>query len=186
VAGTPYFYKKKRFMKNYFTASAGRLLLAFCLGTSGLLTTACNDDNEEVVMQDYAAIDEEIIKKYIADNNIANAQRQTSGLYFAPITTEPNATRAVAGKTVSVLYTGRLLNGTVFDASSQRNNTPIEFVLGAGRVIPGWDEGIALMRKGERATLLIPSGLAYGGRGAGGSIPPNAVLRFEVELVDVK
>ncbi len=70
------------------------------------------------------------------------------------VSSEPNAMQATAGKTVSVLYTGRLINGTVFDASSQHGNKPIEFVLGRGQVIQGWDEGIALMRKGEKATLL--------------------------------
>jgi len=92
---------------------------------------------------------------------------------------------AIAGKTVSVHYTGYLENGTVFDSSISRGE-PISFPLGQGRVIKGWDEGIALLKVGEKARLLIPSALAYGNRGAGGLIPPGADLIFDVELVGVK
>jgi FKBP-type peptidyl-prolyl cis-trans isomerase len=98
----------------------------------------------------------------------------------------PTGTPAVPGKTVSVRYTGELLDGTVFDASAKHGNEPFDFVLGEGKVIPGWDEGIALMRKGEKGVLLLPSALGYGPEGAGSDIPPNAVLRFEVELLDVR
>ena len=89
------------------------------------------------------------------------------------------------GNTVKVHYKGELLDGTMFDSSFKRNQ-PIEFSLGVGQVIPGWDEGIALLTKGAKATLVIPSDLAYGAAGAGGVIPPNATLKFEVELVDFK
>jgi FKBP-type peptidyl-prolyl cis-trans isomerase len=77
------------------------------------------------------------------------------------------------------------LNGTEFDSSYSRN-TPFEFTLGMGQVIRGWDEGIALMPIGSKATLLIPSELGYGSRGAGGSIPPDTILRFDVELIGVR
>jgi peptidylprolyl isomerase len=90
-----------------------------------------------------------------------------------------------AGDIVSVHYTGTLTDGKVFDSSVQRGE-PIKFELGNGQVIPGWDEGIALMKKGGKARLTIPPNLAYGERGAGGVIPPNATLIFEVELVDVQ
>jgi len=92
---------------------------------------------------------------------------------------------AEKGKTVSVHYEGSLLNGQVFDSSFQRNQ-PISFQLGVGQVIPGWDEGIQLLRVGDKARLVIPSELAYGAAGAGGVIPPNATLLFDVELVEVK
>jgi len=92
---------------------------------------------------------------------------------------------AKAGSTVAVHYTGYLLDGTVFDSSISRGE-PISFPIGTGRVIKGWDEGIALLKVGEKARLLIPSALAYGERGAGGLIPPNADLVFDVELVSVK
>jgi peptidyl-prolyl cis-trans isomerase A (cyclophilin A) len=93
--------------------------------------------------------------------------------------------QAQAGKTVSVHYTGKFQDGRVFDSSVSRGE-PITFPLGQGRVIKGWDEGIALMKVGGTAQLIIPPDLGYGERGAGGVIPPNATLVFDVELVDVK
>lgn len=89
-----------------------------------------------------------------------------------------------AGQTVSVHYIGTLADGTEFDNSYKRGE-PIQFKLGAGRVIPGWDLGIAQMKEGGKAVLVIPPELAYGDRGAGGVIPPKATLRFRVELVAV-
>jgi len=94
-------------------------------------------------------------------------------------------TEAQAGKTVSVHYTGWLLDGTKFDSSKDRNQ-PLSFPLGRGQVIKGWDEGVAGMKVGGKRTLVIPPDLGYGARGAGGVIPPNATLKFEVELLDVK
>ena len=93
--------------------------------------------------------------------------------------------QAEAGTTVSVHYTGKLQDGKVFDSSVSRGE-PITFQLGKGKVIKGWDEGIALMKVGGKAQLIIPPQLGYGERGAGGVIPPNATLVFDVELVDVK
>jgi FKBP-type peptidyl-prolyl cis-trans isomerase FkpA len=92
---------------------------------------------------------------------------------------------ALAGKTVSVHYTGWLTDGTKFDSSKDRGQ-PFSFPLGAGRVIKGWDEGVAGMKVGGKRTLVIPPELGYGARGAPGAIPPNATLKFEVELLDVK
>ena len=89
------------------------------------------------------------------------------------------------GSSVSVHYSGYLLDGTKFDSSYDRGE-PITFPLGQGRVIKGWDEGISLLSKGAKAKFIIPSDLAYGERGAGGVIPPGATLIFEVELVDFK
>jgi len=107
----------------------------------------------------------------------------TSGLAYFMIK-EGEGEQATAGKTVSVHYTGKLTDGTKFDSSHDRN-APIEFPLGEGRVIPGWDEGIALLKVGGKATFIIPPHLAYGARGAGGVIPPNATLIFEVELLEI-
>jgi peptidylprolyl isomerase len=92
---------------------------------------------------------------------------------------------AEPGTRVSVHYTGMLDDGTVFDSSYDRGE-PISFVLGIGQVIPGWDEGIDLMAAGGKGRLIIPSELAYGSAGAGGVIPPDATLTFDVELVDVQ
>src|SRR5262249_40199769 len=93
---------------------------------------------------------------------------------------------AKAGQTVQVHYTGKLTNGQKFDSSYDRGK-PIEFVLGKGQVIKGWEEGIAGMKKGEKRHLIIPPQLGYGDRGTpGGPIPPNATLHFDVELVGIK
>lgn len=140
----------------------------------------------EVVDFNYAATDDAIIRKYLTDKNITAFQKTASGLYYVPGTANPSGTLAAAGKTATVLYTGTLLDGTVFDASSLHGNVPFSFVVGSGQVIAGWDEGIALMRKGEKATLLLPSALGYGPSGASTSIAPNTVIRFDVEVTDVK
>ena len=88
-----------------------------------------------------------------------------------------------AGSRVKVHYTGKLTDGTKFDSSRDRGQ-PLEFVVGAGQVIRGWDEGITQLQKGQKAILTCPPDYAYGAAGAGGVIPPNATLIFEVELVD--
>ena len=111
--------------------------------------------------------------------------KTTSGLEYNEIEAGTGA-QAEAGKTVKVHYTGKFPDGKVFDSSIPRGE-PIEFVLGTGRVIKGWDEGIAIMKVGGKAVLTIPPHLAYGERGAGGGvIPPNATLVFDVELEEVK
>ena len=107
-----------------------------------------------------------------------------SGLEYIEVEAGTGA-QAEAGKTVSVHYTGKLQDGKVFDSSISRGE-PITFPLGRGRVIKGWDEGIALMKVGGKAQLVIPPHLAYGESGAGGIIPPNATLVFDVELVSVE
>ena len=110
--------------------------------------------------------------------------KTTSGLEYIEVEVGTGA-QAVAGKTVAVHYTGKFQDGKVFDSSIPRGE-PIEFQLGKGKVIKGWDEGITLMKVGGKAQLIIPPDLGYGERGAGGVIPPNATLVFDVELVSVK
>ncbi|MBV9175164.1 MAG: FKBP-type peptidyl-prolyl cis-trans isomerase [Chloroflexi bacterium] len=92
---------------------------------------------------------------------------------------------AQAGKTAVVHYTGWLMDGTKFDSSLDRNQ-PFSFPVGGGKVIKGWDEGVAGMKVGGKRVLIVPPELGYGSRGAGGVIPPNATLKFEVQLLDVK
>lgn len=121
------------------------------------------------------------LKAYFAKNQI-EPQRTETGLYYLK-TQEGNGVMPKAGDNVKVHYTGTFMDGTVFDSSIERGE-PIEFPLGVGYVIPGWDEGIKLMSKGEKGVLYIPYYLAYGERGAGGVIPPYANLIFEVELVE--
>lgn len=107
-----------------------------------------------------------------------------SGLRYQ-IIQEGEGTKAEAGKTVAVHYKGMLADGAEFDNSYKRGN-PIEFPVGMGNVIPGWDEGIQLLKVGDKARFVIPSDLAYGSSGAGGVIPPDATLVFDVELMNVK
>ena len=107
-------------------------------------------------------------------------EKTASGLRYK-ILESGSGPKPKQGDRVRVHYQGYLLDGTLFD-SSVRRNQPIEFLLGEGQVIPGWDEGIALLSQGDKAEFLIPADLAYGARGAGGVIPPNAPLRFEVRL----
>ena len=115
----------------------------------------------------------------------AAAKTTPSGLTYV-VTRQGTGQRLKAGDVVSVHYTGLLTNGTKFDSSLDRNE-PIAFPLGAGRVIKGWDEGVALLRVGDQATLIIPPQLGYGPRGAGGGvIPPDATLIFIVEVVGVQ
>lgn len=106
-----------------------------------------------------------------------------SGLQYEDVTIG-TGTEAIAGKTVEVHYTGTLTNGTKFDSSVDRGR-PFSFRLGIGQVIRGWDEGVAGMKIGGKRKLVIPSELGYGARGAGGVIPPNATLVFDVELLKV-
>lgn len=130
-----------------------------------------------------AGAEDGLLAAYLAQNNI-NVLPRESGLIF--IEKEKGSGEKVApGKTVSVHYEGRLLDGTVFDSSIERGE-PIEFPIGVGHVIPGWDEGISLMNVGGKAQLIVPSHLAYGERGAGNIIPSYSTLIFDVEVVGVK
>lgn len=106
-----------------------------------------------------------------------------SGLKYVEVKVGTGAT-AVSGKEVTVHYTGTFADGKKFDSSLDRKE-PFAFQLGAGHVIKGWDEGVAGMKIGGRRKLFIPSALGYGRRGAGGVIPPDTDLQFEVELLDV-
>ena len=110
--------------------------------------------------------------------------KTSSGLLYK-FEKENNSHKPSNGNKVKVHYKGMLLDGTVFDSSFKRNQ-PIEFTLGVGQVIKGWDEGISLLGIGDKASFIIPSDLAYGAAGAGGVIPPDATLVFEVELISAE
>ena len=136
---------------------------------------------ENMLIEKKKKIEEE---KVIISNLTTDFSKTKSGLYYK-INKIGSGSNPSTGQTVSVHYKGTLLDKTEFDSSFKRN-TPIEFTLGVGQVIPGWDEGIMLLKKGGSGTLIIPPELAYGSSGAGGVIPPNSTLIFEVELVDIK
>ena len=121
------------------------------------------------------------LMEYLVSNRI-RPEATESGLYYLK-TQDGNGERPEFGQMVRVHYTGKLLDGTVFDSSYDRGE-PIIFPIGAGQVIPGWDEGIMLMSKGERGVLYIPYYLGYGDRAVGDKIAPFSNLIFEVELID--
>jgi FKBP-type peptidyl-prolyl cis-trans isomerases 1 len=139
------------------------------------------EEQYNAYMEQARAAEDSTMQEYIAKNKIKVAPT-ASGLYFIS-KKAGNGAQATPGQRVFVHYTGKLLDGTKFDSSYDRGE-PIDFVLGSGQVIPGWDEGIAMMKVGEKAVLLIPSKLAYGERG-NQVIPPCAPLVFDVELVKV-
>lgn len=121
-----------------------------------------------------------------AEGQAGGPKEQTtpSGLKYTDETIGTGESPKV-GQIAVVHYTGWLLDGKKFDSSKDRGQ-PFEFPLGQGRVIKGWDEGVATMKVGGKRTLIIPPALGYGERGAGGAIPPNATLKFEVELLGIK
>ncbi|MCK9618351.1 MAG: FKBP-type peptidyl-prolyl cis-trans isomerase [Lentimicrobiaceae bacterium] len=124
-----------------------------------------------------------LLDKYLKDNKITT-KPTASGLYYIE-TKKGTGAQASAGKKVKVHYTGKLFNGKKFDSSLDRKQ-PFEFTLGKGEVIPGWDEAIAKMKVGGKATLIVPSKLAYGERAMGNDIPAYSSLVFDVELLEVK
>jgi FKBP-type peptidyl-prolyl cis-trans isomerase len=138
---------------------------------------------KEAQKQESAKKDESMLReKYLKDNKIT-VKPTPSGLYYVE-KVKGTGPQAAPGKKVKVHYTGTLLNGTKFDSSRDRKE-PFEFTLGKGQVIQGWDEGIAMMKKGGKAILIIPSSIGYGERDMG-QIPPYSTLVFDVELVDVQ
>lgn len=133
----------------------------------------------EVQRQLQNQMDTVAILDYCKVNKI-NPKRTPNGVYYTVKKSETGIT-IQPGDSVKVMYTGKLLNGTVFDSNVGKE--PFSLVVGIGQVIPGWDSGLMALKKGEKATLLIPSKLGYGERGAGASIPPNSVLIFDVEIL---
>ena len=136
-------------------------------------------EEKEKILEKRRYEEEELIK-----NIVEEMTKTSSGLWYKIIKNSIKP-KPKNGEMVKVHYTGMLLDGEVFDSSYSRN-MPIEFVLGSGRVIKGWDEGISLIPIGASAKLVIPSDLAYGEKGAGGVIPPNSTLIFEIKVIDSK
>lgn len=135
-------------------------------------------DREKRIAEAKAKMDAEL------DKIAAGFDKTESGLRYK-IIQNGNGAKAVQGKQISVHYKGQLADGTVFDSSYQRKQ-PIDFTVGIGQVIKGWDEGLQLLQVGDKARLVIPSHLGYGSQGAGGVIPPDATLIFDIELMEVK
>ena len=159
-------------MKNNILILVGLGALVFCLFSCKQRAVP------KLSEEDKRALGEQIEKITIGFN------KTESGLFYK-VLEEGSGNKAEKGQNVSVHYEGSLLSGKIFDSSYERKE-PIDFPLGTGKVIAGWDEGIALLKKGSKARLVIPPHLGYGARGAGRSIPPNSTLIFDVELVDVK
>jgi peptidylprolyl isomerase len=150
-------------------------------------TTVKTSQKESVVKPNPLIADASVLKKpattagkKMTDNIITTP----SGLKYIEIKEGDGATPKT-GQTVEVHYTGTLENGTKFDSSRDRNST-FKFKIGVGQVIKGWDEGVGTMKLGGRRQLIIPPELGYGARGAGGVIPPNATLIFDVELLGIQ
>ena len=123
-----------------------------------------------------------VLRTYLRNTGI-EVEPNESGLIYVQVKKGTGA-QAKAGDMVKVHYTGKLISGEIFDSSIERNK-PIEFTLGVGQVIPGWDEGISMMKVGEKAKLIIPSKIAYGPNGIKDVIPPYSTLVFDVELISV-
>jgi FKBP-type peptidyl-prolyl cis-trans isomerase len=140
-------------------------------------------DQQMKAMEEMKGKEQTELQDYVAKNNI-KVQPTESGMYYIEVK-RGNGAQAEKGKKVTVNYKGMLLDGTVFD-ESKSHDKPFEFTIGNNEVIPGWDEGIAKMKKGGKAKFIIPSKLGYGSSGAGNTIPPFSPLVFEVELLDVK
>jgi FKBP-type peptidyl-prolyl cis-trans isomerase FkpA len=144
-------------------------------------------------------LEDKVIEEYVKDNNLQGTKTE-SGLYYI-IEKEGSGPAIEEGDQASVHYAGYLLNGQIFDTSikevAEANNIynpqrdqgggygPFDLQVGVGQVIPGWDEGLSLLKKGDKAKFIIPSPLAYGSRGAGADIPANSILIFDVEIMDV-
>jgi FKBP-type peptidyl-prolyl cis-trans isomerase len=125
-----------------------------------------------------------VLPVYAAETKVTKMITTDSGLKYTDIVVGKGMS-PTKGKQVTVHYTGTLENGTKFDSSVDRKQ-PFKFMIGVGQVIKGWDEGVMSMKVGGKRKLVIPSNLGYGARGAGGVIPPNATLLFDVELLDVQ
>jgi FKBP-type peptidyl-prolyl cis-trans isomerase len=137
----------------------------------------------EAMIEEFRLSEDSLINNYIKTHKIT-VKPTASGLYFIK-TVSGKGNPVIKGSKIKVDYTGKQLDGTVFDSSVERGE-PFDLVVGQGSVIPGWEEALLLMKEGDRATVIIPSKLAYGSRGAGYSILPYTPLLFDMEIVEVE
>jgi len=170
-----------------FAGVAGLLLLSSCSQQTNEPGASSPDDSE---LESRVSALETTVDLMLDDPEIAKikkrypeAQSTESGLHYIVTKEGTGSATPKVGDSVTAHYKGTLLNGVKFDSSYDRGE-PFVFQVGLGRVIKGWDEAFMDMKKGEKRTLIIPSELGYGARGAGGSIPANATLLFDVELLD--
>ncbi|MDJ0509094.1 MAG: FKBP-type peptidyl-prolyl cis-trans isomerase [Crocosphaera sp.] len=158
------------------------LLFSFIFSNSDEQTAIASENTPDITQDTLMALN--INNKEITEMDLEKAVTTESGLKYIDLK-EGEGASPTKGQTVTVHYTGTLENGKKFDSSRDRNQ-PFSFKIGVGQVIKGWDEGVASMKEGGQRILIIPSELGYGARGAGGVIPPNATLVFDVELLGVK
>ncbi|MBP5326519.1 MAG: FKBP-type peptidyl-prolyl cis-trans isomerase [Bacteroidales bacterium] len=190
-------YKRGARMPDFYKENAG-MILSYEIEITDVVTKAEADEERQnfiEAMREQAAEDDEAIKKYMADNNL-KATPETSGLYII-VNKKGKGEPVQIGSTIAVNYTGRLMNGKVFDSSIEKvakeNNIldpsrkyePFEYQVGATSLIRGWDEGLMNQPAGSSLTLIMPSRLGYGSR-ENGAIPANSPLIFDIEIVSVK
>lgn len=163
-------------MKNVFVFALLSLFLVACNSGGNLKKEMVENP------QTQAEIDKNTILKYAMDNKL-KVKSTDSGIYYVMEKEGEGDAHPTMASNITAHYHGTLLDGTVFDSSVDRGQ-PFNFQL--GRVVKGWQEAIPMLKKGGKGKFIIPSGLAYGARGAGGKIGPNSVLIFDIELIDFK
>lgn len=162
-------------------------MVAYTLELVSIKTLEQLREEKKIAAGERVAKEEQMLKDYFKKNNI-NAKQTESGLFYA-IQKEGTGDHPKQGQKVTVNYTGKLLDGTVFDSNLDpkfNHMEPLTFAVGQGQVISGWDEGLSLLKKGSKATLYIPSHLAYGDQSPTPAIPANSILIFDVSLLNIK
>ncbi|MFA7381547.1 MAG: FKBP-type peptidyl-prolyl cis-trans isomerase [Bacteroidia bacterium] len=159
--------------------------VTFTLKMVNVMTSKEMEEKVRLENEEKRKKQEALYNEFLKGPQVANYKKTASGLMYEITKTNAAGKGVKDGDSVQVHYTGKLLNGETFDSSVDRGE-PVTFPIGQGAVIPGWEEGVKLMKEGEKINLVIPQELAYGERGAGGRIPPYAAIMFEIELIKVK